>query len=722
MRVFIVIAALFATLVPPLAAQRITISLDGDWQVTGSVVPGPVPESYGHTAPVPGLANLARPEFPDVDRFESRGYLENLMRRGAIPKTSLPAGAGIARQERNYFWYRKTFRLPDKREIVTLKVNKAQFGTAVWLNKTPVGEHLGCFTAGYFDLTGAIDWQGENELVIRIGAHPGVLPSSVPSGTDFEKTKWTPGIYDSVSLLLRNGPLIESVQVAPKIDPPAIVVQTRVRNPGQPRELTITQDIGEWRGENTVAEAAPLRLRLAAGEERVITQTIPIPNAKLWTPETPHLYVLRSGTPGDNTRTRFGVREFRFDTATRRAYLNGEVYFLRGSNITLHRFFEDPECGRLPWDEKWVRKLLVEIPKKLHWNSFRFCIGPVPDRWLAIADETGLLIQHEFFVWTGRGNFPQEWDVNEMIRQYGEWVRDSWNHPSVVIWDANNETEADVFAERIIPAVRGLDLSNRPWENGYGLPAGPDDPVEDHPYLFSRVQSGREPGFEMTDLERGTGEKSVNSAHPTAHAAIVNEYGWLWLNRNGSPTLLTDNIYRKLVGENATAEERFEAGAYHLAGLTEYWRAHRQFAGILHFVYLTASFPGVFTSDHFTDVKTLELEPRFLDYVGQAFRPLGVYLNFWQPALAAGEERRFAVMLVNDGNRPRRGLLSLTLEDSAGGRAARQETRFEIPALGQVTYALPMTIPDGEGNHLLTASAVPEDGDPTISRRKVVLK
>jgi len=36
----------------------------------------------------------------------------------------------------------------------------------------------------------------------------------------------------------------------------------------------------------------------------------------------------------------------------------------------------------------------------------------------------------------------------------------------------------------VLPAVRGLDLSGRPWDNGYTLPDGPDDPVEDHPYLF----------------------------------------------------------------------------------------------------------------------------------------------------------------------------------------------------------------------------------------------
>ena len=52
-------------------------------------------------------------------------------------------------------------------------------------------------------------------LLVRVGAHPGVLPATFPAGTDFEKLKWTPGIYDEVSLQLADNPVIESVQVAP---------------------------------------------------------------------------------------------------------------------------------------------------------------------------------------------------------------------------------------------------------------------------------------------------------------------------------------------------------------------------------------------------------------------------------------------------------------------------------------------------------------------------
>lgn len=717
------VARLLAILLLPAAgafAGRLIVSLDGIWEIADSVEDR-LPDSFDHRVPVPGLANLAHPLFPDVDRFDSRELIDNLIRRGRLPASARTQRVGIPRQNRNWFWYRRTFRPPERREVALLRINKAQFGTAVWVNGEKMGEHLGCFTAAVFNITRAIRWDQDNVLVVRVGAHPAALPDWAPAGTDFEKRKWTPGIYDSVSLHLADNPVIEWVQVAPRIDPPEITVQVKIRNWGPARSFALTHRVSEWRSGREVARAPLERLRIEAGAEVIRLRRIPIPSGRLWSPEEPFLYALETTTNGDRVTTRFGLREFRFDTPTRRAYLNGKVYFLRGSNITLHRFFEDPECKDLPWREEWVRKLLGDIPKRMHWNSFRFCIGPVPDKWLDIADEVGLLIQNEFFVWTGRDGYHREWDTDEMIRQYSDWVRDNWNHPSVVIWDASNETIAPVFGERIIPTVRRLDLSNRPWENGYNLPVGPDDPVEDHPYLFSSWQSGRGPRFEITDLERSTGAKSTNSAHPSAHAIILNEYGWLWLNRDGTPTELTDKVYERLVGPNATAEERFEAWAYYLAGLTEYWRAHRNFAGILHFVYLTSSYPGAFTGDHWRDVRTLELEPHFARYVSEAFKPLGVYLNFWQAELRAGLEREFAVMLVNDRDEEVTGELALAIEEVGGNLRAERRAPFRLAPLGQQTLLVSLRLPEAPGSYQLTATAQPSAGEPTVSRRKLRL-
>jgi hypothetical protein len=700
--------------------------LDGQWQIADSKAATEIPSTFSRSVPVPGLANLATPAFANVDAFYSREHLANRIRARLAPAEWLTNyWTGKVDQDRNYFWYRKTFHAPKRSEVALLKINKAQFGTAAWLNGQKLGDYAGCFTASYFHLENSIQWGAENVLLIRIGAHPAVLPHNYPTGSDFEKIKWTPGIYDDVSLIFCQNPLIETVQVAPRVASSEVVVQTKIQNcSGEPSTATLIHTVTTWRGSKTVASSGPQILRLAPGEEKTVTQTIAMPGAHLWSPEDPFLYVVQSSTGGDATRTRFGMREFRFDGPTRRAYLNGKVYYIRGSNITLHRFFEDPQCKDLPWRESWVRELLGDLPKKMHWNYFRFCIGPVPDRWFDICDEVGLLIQNEFFVWTGGPGWYQgysrTYDPEEMIRQYKDWMRDNWNHPSVAVWDANNETRDDIFGTTIIPTVRSLDLSNRPWENSYNPPAGPNDPVEDHPYLMSSGGFGKLT-FSMTNLETMDGKPRKGSLPSDSNAPLINEYGWLWLNRDGTPTRLTENLYPQLLGTtNSTARERLDLYAYLLAAKTEFWRAHREYAGIVHFVYLTCSYPGVYTADHFRDVTRLELDPAFADYMAEAFKPLGVYINFFQPALSAESQRSFKVMLVNDYDRALGGNLTLSLQDEKGRVVAQAEQLFSMAALGNQTLEIPLTIPKVFGQCLLKATAEPAcGGQTTVSRRRV---
>jgi hypothetical protein len=699
--------------------------LDGEWQIAEGKSPIEIPAAFPHTVPVPGLANLAKPAFKDVDQFISRENMSRRMTYKLAPDDWLQKyWVGKVDQDRNYFWYRKTFRAPKERGATWLKINKAQFGTAVWLNGQKLGEYSGCFTASLFPLERTIRWNAENTLIIRIGAHPAVLPDTFPTGSDFEKNTWSPGIYDSVSLTFCDNPAIETIQVAPRIATGEIVVQTCVKNhSAAPVTTTLSHIVKTWKRNKKVAAGEPVAVALQAGEEKVFTQTIRIPDAHLWSPEDPFLYVVESSTGGDSVTTRFGMREFRFDAATKRAMLNGKVYYLRGSNITLHRFFEDPLCKDLPWNDKWVRKLLGDLPKKMHWNYFRFCIGPVPDRWFDICDEAGLLIQNEFFVWTvapgwGKG-YSRTHDADEMIRQYKDWMRDNWNHPSVAVWDANNETKDSSFGEKIIPAVRALDLSDRPWENSYNKPVGPNDLVENHPYLMISGWRGKLT-FKMSDLETMDGKPNKGSLPSDTNPPIINEYGWLWLNRDGSPTLLTENVYAQLMGTHVTARERLDLYSYLLGAKTEFWRAHRQYAGVIHFVYLTCSYPGVYTADHFADVTKLKLDPAFADYMGEAFKPLGVYINFFQPSLKAGTRRTFTVMMVNDEATPTSGTLVLSLTTATGKELARAEQGFDLKGLGDASYDVPLIVPDTLGKCLLKVTATSDKKTatrPTVSRR-----
>lgn len=735
---FAVAATLFTIRAPRAEAQavhRSTLVLDGTWNVEDSVGPEDMPRAYTHRVPVPGLTHSASPAFPDVDQFKSRQLLASQLQQGRISQEEfdrLGNARGLSHQKRNYFWYERTFDAPAQKDVGILQVNKAQFGTVVYLNGQKIGEHDPCFTAAHFDITRAIRWGTRNEVVIRLGAHPGVLPPNVSGGTDFEKNLWTPGIYDDVKLLAMDNPVISNVQVAPRIADSSILVQTELHNyAGHAVTTFLDQQVHAWKSLAEASGKVQQRVELAAGETKKILQTIPVPNAHLWSPEDPFLYEVETRTSGDSVVTRFGMREFRFDTVTQRAYLNGRPYFLRGSNIALHRFFEDPQGGTLPWDETWVRRLLMEIPKQMHWNAFRFSIGPVPDRWLEIADESGLLVQNEYMVWVGAPSwgikYQNVYDTQEMITEFREWMRDNWNHPSLAIWDASNESWLPEFSSTIIPAVRGLDLSHRPWENSYATPAGPDDPVEDHPYLLFRTAMGDPaplPPITKSDSGMPDFESLFSSGPSTGHAMILNEYGWLWLNRDGTPTLLTQKLYSQLLGDKSTPEDRFALQAYLLGGETEYWRASRRYAGVLHFVYLTVSDPKGFTSDNFQNIRTLTLQPLFAKAMEQAFNPLGVYLNFWHPALKTGESHNFTIAMVNDQNWPRSGKLRLSFTDADRREAAAEEIPFSLQPLGAQSYNVTIKVPGTPGNYSLQAVASPADdgSHPTTSRRDVILQ
>jgi beta-galactosidase len=201
-RVVVLAAAMLVSL-DLRAADRTTLFLDGSWDIEDSLEADSIPVAWKHKAPVPGFAHSAQPAFAHVDEFDSRMLIQNRVANRKLPESTLVSNAGVEHQGRNWFWYHRTFEVPALRHVAVLRINKAQFGATVWLNGVKIGEHLRCFTTAIFDVSNAIR-QGRNELVVRVGAHPGVLPLTISSGTDFEKIRWTPGIYDSVSIARRD--------------------------------------------------------------------------------------------------------------------------------------------------------------------------------------------------------------------------------------------------------------------------------------------------------------------------------------------------------------------------------------------------------------------------------------------------------------------------------------------------------------------------------------
>jgi hypothetical protein len=147
--------------------------------------------------------------------------------------------------------------------------------------------------------------------------------------------------------------------------------------------------------------------------------------------------------------------------------------------------------------------------------------------------------------------------------------------------------------------------------------------MELHPYHFQN------PKFTLKDLAKADINPGGGPGD-TIYMKIINEYGWLWLNRDGTPTTLTKELYTNLLGENSTEAERRHLYATYLAAETEFWRCHRRAAGVLHFTALGYSRSDGQTSDHFLDVAKLKYEDEFLKYLPDAYSPVGLMLDEWE--------------------------------------------------------------------------------------------
>jgi hypothetical protein len=673
---------------------RRVMRLDGVWQVEQGRKDSP-PETFSHKIPVPGLLDMADPPFQDVGR------------KSAI---------------REAFWYRRTFVIEGPLpEIAILKLHKARYGTKVFLNGQFIAEHLPSFTPACLDVRPQLLGDGqENELVIRVGAFRDALPEGQPSGWDFEKLLYIPGIYDSVELILTNAPYIVNAQTVPDVAGKRVRVVAEIAAGARAAEVVVTGQVAEAASAKVVGSNVGGKTSLSSRSTGTVDFIIPIESARTWSPEDPFLYELTLATGADAARVRFGLRTFGFDPQSKRALLNGKPYYLRGSNITIYRFFEDAERADRPWREEWVRRLHRKL-KTMHWNSLRYCIGFPPDFWYDIADEEGFLIQDEFPIWL-LNEKPESPVAEKIIPEYTAWMRERWNHASVVIWDAQNESLTEETG-KALRAVRHLDLSNRPWENGWAEPQSETDVIEAHPYLFIRAWLGQEP-FRLSMMPEISGKPPLMPPQQKLGATVlINEYGWLWLNRDGTPTTLTSKVYDGLLGSNSTTEERRRFYARTLAALTEFWRAHREVAGVLHFCALGYSRPGLeerplggATSDHWIDVEKLVFEPHFEEYVREAFSPVGLMLDFWAEEVPRGTERELKVYVINDLENAWQGEVRLRVLRE-GREVSSQSKEATVPGLGREVLNFAQSVPRQPGNYTVSAELTDSKGNTVRSLR-----
>ncbi len=702
--------------------ERKTIDLNGIWDFDQTYDAFP-PKQFTRKCPVPGLIHLAEPKVEDYDKFFRKATLNETIKSGIVEPDYTP----------KYSWYKKSLFIPTKYDghesYISLK--KSKYVTHIYVNGIEVGNSIAFYTPIDVNITHALKVGEENEIMIRLGDWAW-LPSESPGSLDFEKQHYIPGIWDDVLLSFTKKFRIHRALFLPSVRESKVTAKLQILNFYKPRRKNQGADTDSTQVKLIISEKKSLKkvvefsTYIQSRKDNITEVSIELPmeNPHLWNTDDPFLYTVNvelydSIQKSDQVIKSFGMRDFGKDG--KHFTLNGEKTYLRGSNITLHRFFEDPESANLPWDREWVTKLLSENPKKLNWNAMRISLGALPDFWYDIADSCGLLLQNEWFYWKTHG-----WD-NQTKMEYSDWVWNDGSHPSIVIWDAINENRDDYIGTTLIPELKKIDPT-RLWDAGFMT--GVDDLDEPHPYKILRVnwtvdyvKFFKENLYDLGRLDNWSERETteiINSNEPQ----LVNEYAWIWLWRDGNPAHLTKKHFKYFAGENASVEQNREMQAYWMQCETEWLRAERSLAGILPFAYLTNNFG--FTGDWFIGpIKELNWGPT-MSWFKHCFSPAAVFIDLADqrymkhiPALKPKTKLDFNLVAVNDNSFEVNGDVDLKLLDPMGNEVLSKNYKIQIDAYGKQTVPASIQLPSRADGYLVLTEFHCIEQDPVISRRYI---
>ena len=394
----------------------------------------------------------------DVAGAEAKDFNDQQWEVVSTPHTVqlMPAEASGCRNYQGIAWYRKHFRLPQECQgrDVTLHFEAIMGKQTLYINGKKVKEHEGGYLPITLNLT-ALGCAAGDDVIVAIKTDNSddktYPPGKKQMTLDFA---YHGGIYRDVWLIAKSKVAITDAVEEAKVagggifvhyaniseKSAEVFVNTELRNSDtKARTVTVENSL------SSPAKVSPQRtkLRLQPGETRTITQRLIVKHPRLWSPESPYLYLLSTRildgkTALDGGITRIGIRSFEFrptavvpdgsPSGAAGFYLNGRRYHqLVGAN----RHQDFAYVGNaLPNSQQWrdakrLRDAGFTIIRTAHY--------PQDPAFMDACDELGLFIIVATPGWQYWNKEPG-WDkkVHENTRAI---IRRDRNHPCVLMWE-----------------------------------------------------------------------------------------------------------------------------------------------------------------------------------------------------------------------------------------------------------------------------------------------
>ncbi len=361
------------------------------------------------------------------------------------------------RIEQQEWWYARRFTLPAswRGRRVRLSFDGLDYAASVYLNGQPIARHVGMYGGPDVDVSSALRFDGDNEVVVRIAPPPrdwhGVMKPSPGWGWHYGHLI-SMGIWRSVRL-----------EAVPPVELSDLAVTVKEATAASARLLV------QWDAHSVEPDAVEETVRLIVRDpggavvvdSAVVVEVLhgvsrhhvelEISQPELWWPfgygEQP-LYTIDAVGSRDSASTGFGIRTVRMDPLPERHgpdlynwrfVVNGRPLFLKGANWC----WTDPMARRGFEVDRHILDLVVRANLQMlrAWGG-----GTIEsDAFYEECDRRGILVLQEFPLTFGLDSTAA--DLATIDEQTSRIVRRLRNHPSLVMWGGGNENPATITSD-----------------------------------------------------------------------------------------------------------------------------------------------------------------------------------------------------------------------------------------------------------------------------------
>ena len=463
------------------------------------------------------------------------------------------------------------------------------------------------------------------------------------------------GLWQPVRLIITGSAKVDRVKFTPSLNSASI--ETVIS--GNAHNAVLRQSLVA-KGSSKALWSSNHHINLT-GKPLALMISTPKLHPKLWSPEHPNLYILKTaiisnGTAVDIRTDQVGFRTFQVKGD--RFYLNGKPYWLRGANM--------PPYGMAPNDTALAHRFMRLMHQGNQMVTRSHC-SPYNETWATAADEEGVAVSSEgIWPWALMGKIPSDALLHHWQKEQLEVINDLYNHPSIIINTIGNEMMQgccqDIEKWKIISgvakAVRKADPT-RPiiissemtrahykdlWQNVLSTGGYDEGDIDDVHCYYGWYQ----PSVMMMDFntpngaarftptegrafisqEGGTGYPSVDDGFGTSLYTDRYAVPQAWVGHYASPKCGSPNIFQRSIADinKETAEK--------IRRQRRYWAGYMLFNNLCWY-------------KNCYDSRTIEPYPVH-NAVKFAYSPMLISLDSPQRHCYAGEEFMSRICIAND--------------------------------------------------------------------------